>query len=56
MEGSLALGRKNTMLSIWIALEYINPPTVLAPMLYILLQNVFVAGQIVYVERQDRKV
>ena len=56
VEGSLALGRKNTMLSIWIALEYINPLTVLAPMLYILLQNVFVAGQIVYVERQDRKV
>lgn len=54
VEGSLALGRKNTMLSIWIALEYINPLTVLAPMLYILLQNVFVAGQIVYVERKDR--
>ncbi|WP_157976010.1 hypothetical protein [Lewinella sp. IMCC34191] len=55
VEGSLALGRKNTMLSIWIALEYINPLVVLGPMLYILLQNVFVAGQIVYVERADRK-
>lgn len=55
VEGSLALGRKNTMLSIWIALEYINPLTVLGPMLYILLQNVFVAGQIVYVERMDRR-
>ena len=55
VEGSLALGRKNTMLSIWIALEYINPLVVLGPMLYILLQNVFVAGQIVYVERADRR-
>ncbi len=56
IEGSLALGRKNTMLSIWIALEYINPLTVLGPMLYILLQNVYVAGQILYVERLDRKI
>ncbi|NJB87723.1 BASS family bile acid:Na+ symporter [Lewinella marina] len=55
VEGSLALGRKNTMLSIWIALEYINPLTVLGPMLYILFQNVFVAGQIVYVDRKDRR-
>ena len=54
VEGSLALGRKNTMLSIWIALEYINPLVVLGPMLYILLQNIFVAGQILYVERADR--
>ena len=54
VEGSLALGRKNTMLSIWIALEYINPLVVLGPMLYILLQNLFVAGQIVYVDRKDR--
>ncbi len=54
VEGSLALGRKNTMLSIWIALEYINPLTVLGPMLYILLQNILVAGQIAYVERKDR--
>ena len=55
VEGSLAFGRKNTMLSIWIALEYINPLVVLGPMLYILLQNVFVAGQIVVVERRDRR-
>ncbi len=56
VEGSLAFGRKNTMLSIWIALEYINPLVVLGPMLYILLQNIFVAGQIVYVERMDRRL
>ncbi len=55
IEGSLALGRKNTMLSIWIALEYLNPLVVLGPMLYILLQNLFVAGQILYVDRMDRR-
>ncbi len=53
IEGSLALGRKNTMLSIWIALEYVNPLVVLGPMLYILLQNIFVAGQILYVDRHS---
>ncbi|MBB4078708.1 BASS family bile acid:Na+ symporter [Lewinella aquimaris] len=55
VEGSLAFGRKNTMLSIWIALEYINPLVVLGPMLYILLQNIFVAGQIVAVDRHDKR-
>jgi hypothetical protein len=52
LEGSLALGRKNTMLAIWIALEYLNPLIVLGPMIYILAQNVFVAGQIWWVERK----
>ncbi|MCP9235924.1 hypothetical protein [Lewinella sp. JB7] len=56
VEGSLALGRKNTMLSIWIALEYINPLVVLGPMLYILMQNIFVAVQIVFVERHDKRL
>jgi BASS family bile acid:Na+ symporter len=52
LEGSLALGRKNTMLAIWIALEYLNPLIVLGPMIYILAQNLFVAGQIWWVERK----
>ncbi|MEO0732988.1 MAG: hypothetical protein AAFZ52_09145 [Bacteroidota bacterium] len=52
VEGSLALGRKNTMLSIWIALEYLNPLIVLGPMIYILVQNVFVAGQIAWLARR----
>lgn len=54
VEGSLALGRKNTMLSIWIALEFINPLVVLGPMLYILVQNVLVAGQIFFVKKADK--
>jgi BASS family bile acid:Na+ symporter len=52
IEGSLALGRKNTMLAIWIALEYFNPLIVLGPMIYILAQNVFMAGQVWWVERK----
>jgi len=51
VEGSLALGRKNTMLSIWIALEYLNPLIVLGPMIYILAQNVFFAVQVWWLER-----
>jgi BASS family bile acid:Na+ symporter len=56
VEGSLTLGRKNTMLSIWIALEFINPLVVLGPMLYILGQNVLVAGQILLVAKRDGEV
>ena len=54
VEGSLALGRKNTMLSIWIALAFIGPAATLGPMLYILFQNTFNAGQIAYLDRRDR--
>lgn len=55
VEGSLALGRKNTMLSIWIALEYLNPLIVLGPMIYILVQNVFFAGQVWWLERKPKQ-
>lgn len=55
VEGSLSMGRKNTMLSIWIALEYISPLVVLGPMLYIIAQNILVSGQIIWVERRDRE-
>lgn len=56
VEGSLALGRKNTMLSIWIALEYLNPLLVLGPMIYIFAQNVFFSGQVWWIERRARKL
>lgn len=52
VEGSLALGRKNTMLAIWIALAFIGPAATLGPMLYILFQNLFNAGQIAWLDRK----
>ncbi|MCB0640328.1 MAG: hypothetical protein KDC44_01755, partial [Phaeodactylibacter sp.] len=38
---SMALGRKNTMFSLWLALTYFNPIVALGPMAYILFQNAF---------------
>ncbi len=54
LEGSLVLGRKNTMLSIWMALTFLSPLAIIAPMLYILFQNVLFAGQLGYRARKAR--
>ena len=45
-ESSLLLGRKNTMISIWVALTYLSPVATIGPMVYILMQNVWFAGQV----------
>lgn len=45
-EASLIVGRKNTMLSIWIALTFLSPLITIGPMLYILFQNVLFAWQL----------
>ncbi|MEL6923788.1 MAG: hypothetical protein AAFO94_07040 [Bacteroidota bacterium] len=41
LEGSMSLGRKNTMFAVWLALSFIDPLTALAPMFYILFQNLY---------------
>jgi BASS family bile acid:Na+ symporter len=51
VEGSLALGRKNTMLAIWIALAFLGPLATLGPMLYILWQNAVMAAQVSWLEK-----
>lgn len=53
IEFSLSLGRKNTMLGIWLALTYFEPIVVLGPVFYILVQNVYNSIQIWYNERSD---
>lgn len=55
IEGSMALGRKNTMFSIWLALTFINPIAALAPIFYILYQNLYNARQIYRQERVEVK-
>jgi len=40
-EGQQALGRKNTMFGIWVALTFIGPLAALGPVTYILFQNIF---------------
>lgn len=37
----MALGRKNTMFALWLAITYFNPIVALGPMAYILFQNAF---------------
>lgn len=44
--GSLALGRKNTMFVLWLALTYLDPLAALGPMFYILWQNLINSIQI----------
>ena len=48
---SLALGRKNTMIGLWMALSYFNPVIALGPIFYIVLHNVYNSYQIWQVER-----
>lgn len=43
LEASLAFGQKNTMFAVWIALTYINPLVSLAPMSYVLFQNIYLS-------------
>lgn len=44
--GSLALGRKNTMFVLWLALTYLDPLAAMGPMFYILWQNLINGIQI----------
>ncbi|MEM1325974.1 MAG: hypothetical protein AAGI23_08480 [Bacteroidota bacterium] len=53
IEGSLALGRKNTMFTIWLATTYLQPIVVIAPTAYILIQNAYNAWQLGRVEKQN---
>ncbi len=46
IETELALGQKNTMLSIWLASTYLLPTALLGPMIYILLQNIYNSWQL----------
>lgn len=54
IEASLGVGRKNTMFSIWVALTFLPPITVLAPITYIVFQNLFNAWQLYELERQEK--
>jgi BASS family bile acid:Na+ symporter len=45
IESGLALGRKNTMFALWIALTFINPVAGLGPIFYIVFHNVYNSWQ-----------
>lgn len=46
VESGLALGRKNTMFALWVALTFINPVTGLGPIFYIVFHNAYNSWQI----------
>ncbi len=52
VEFSLSLGRKNTMLGIWLALTYFEPYVVIGPVCYILVQNIYNSFEIWYLDRR----
>ncbi|MFT5747631.1 MAG: BASS family bile acid:Na+ symporter [Saprospiraceae bacterium] len=45
-EGGLALGRKNTMFILWLALTFVSPIAALSPIFYILWQNLYNSFQL----------
>ena len=54
IEGSMALGRKNTMFSIWLGLTFVSPVAAMGPIFYILFQNLYNSWQIWVVSRESR--
>ncbi|MDW7694777.1 hypothetical protein R9C00_08490 [Flammeovirgaceae bacterium SG7u.111] len=54
LETSQALGRKNTMFSVWLALTFISPMAALGPMIYILWHNVYNSYQMYQLKRSGR--
>ncbi|MEG8989379.1 hypothetical protein VJY32_06325 [Ignavibacteria bacterium 4148-Me] len=42
-ESSQSLGQKNNAFTIWIALTFMNPITVLGPVFYVLYQNIYIS-------------
>jgi len=52
--GGLAIGRKNTMFSLWLALTFVSPLVALGPIAYIIIQNIYNSYQI-YMQEQHEK-
>ena len=54
LESGLALGRKNTMFSLWVALTFINPMVALGPIFYILAQNTYNSWQLYRLNKKEK--
>lgn len=55
VESGLALGRKNTMFALWVALSFINPLVGLGPIFYILFQNTYNSIQLYHLNKNNNK-
>ncbi|MEM6377661.1 MAG: hypothetical protein AAF705_05590 [Bacteroidota bacterium] len=56
LESGLALGRKNTMFALWVALTFINPMVALGPIFYILFQNSYNSWQLFNLNKIHKKL
>jgi BASS family bile acid:Na+ symporter len=56
ISGGQALGQKNTVLAIWLALTYAHPLASLAPASYAIWQNLFNSWQIWRKQRTDKRL
>ncbi len=52
IESGLALGRKNTMFGLWVALTYVNPIAALGPVFYIVYSNLYNTVQLFFYRRR----
>ncbi len=53
VSGAQGLGQKNTVLAIWLALNYLHPVASIAPASYVIWQNIINSAQLMYKERKD---
>lgn len=56
LESGLALGRKNTMFALWVALTFINPMVALGPIFYILFQNSYNSWQLFNLNKIHKRI
>ena len=55
ISGAQSLGQKNTVLAVWLALNYLNPLVSAAPAAYVAWHNIVNSWQIYLYERQKQK-
>ena len=55
LASGLALGRKNTMFGLWLALTFLEPTVALGPIFYILFQNLYNSYQLLQIEKVTRQ-
>ena len=53
-EASFSLGQKNNGFTIWLALTYMNPVSVIGPIFYVLFQNIYISYKL-YLDNKLRK-
>ena len=55
-EASFSLGQKNNGFTIWIALTYMNPVSVIGPVFYVMFQNIFISWKLYKHNKAEKQV